>query len=252
MNQHQQSSFKARRCALTAGAAALLIGACLSYRMPSADSPADSGILGTYIHNTEEGERIEMIFYEDGYFHKKTYSPEHDEWVSVAGTYFIQPDNQSNKLTVKLYNHPAYNPSEFSASSAVGQIAEDYSTIMLREGLFKRSDNTNTPLSAEDKNQIAGIYVLSYTSDEKIIIELELDGKGKIEERSRYPESEKIWTESGTYSVSFPSGAVEIEYHDRPDGKYIGILDVINGILYLQDGNYIRSKGPSVLKPAGD
>ena len=247
MKQHHPGRFTARLCTLSAAASALFIGACLSYRMPGARSPADSGILGTYVYNNKANEKIEVIFYSDGYFHEKNYSPEHDERLSSAGTYFIQP----NKLTVKLYYHPAYIPLDSSASSAVGQIAEDYSTVMFGENLFQRSDNTNPTPSAEDKNQIAGIYVLSYPADEELIIELELDGKGKIEETSGEPET-RIWTVKGTYSLSFPSGAVKIEYQDRPDGKYIGILDVINGILYIPDGNYIRSKSPSVLKPAAD
>lgn len=31
-----------------------------------------------------------------------------------------------------------------------------------------------------------------------------------------------------------------MEYHDWPDGAYLGLLDAAEGILYAPEGNYIR------------
>ena len=225
-----------RAAGAAAAAAVLLIGSCASYPMPEARSPLDSGIIGTYVYDDEGEEKSELTFYEDGYFHDNMYVYKDEEWLSAVGTYFIRPGG----AIIRLY----YSDSpDIAGSRAAARLGEDYDSLTIGKYLFRRSDDSSVTL--EDGNRTAGVYVLSYFEDELVIIELVLDGKWRFEERSHYPESGETWVERGVYSVSFPSGVIRMEYHDWPDGAYLGLLDAAEGILYAPEGNYIRSDDPN-------
>lgn len=237
-NARQAGRSPARLFSRAAGAAAaaavLLIGSCASYPMPEARSPVDSGIIGTYVYDDEGEEKSELTFYEDGYFHDNMYVYEDEEWLSAVGTYFIRPGGS----IIRLYY--ADSP-DIAGSRAAARLGEDYGSLTIGRDLFRRSDDSKVPLSDDDRNRTAGVYVLSYFMDELVVIELVLDGEGRFEERSHYPESGETWVERGVYSLSFPSGVIRMEYHDWPDGAYLGFLDAAEGILYAPEGNYIRS-----------
>lgn len=161
--------------------------------------------------------------------HRIVYKDE--EWLSAVGTYFIRPGG----AIIRLY----YSDSpDIAGSRAAARLGEDYGSLTIGKYLFRQSDDSRVTL--ENGNRTAGVYVLSYFEDELVIIELVLDGKWRFEERSHYPESGETWVERGVYSVSFPSGVIRMEYHDWPDGAYLGLLDAAEGILYAPEGNYIR------------
>ena len=205
---------------------------CTTYELPYPIAIDDIDILGTYSYDDGEYERIEVTLYSDGYFHEYAYYYDDEETFSDVGTFFYD----SKKREVGFFYDLDSSKWNYKAI-----LSEDFTVLKTKDGDLTQIAGPSPLNSISDRNEIPGVYILAYTYDEPVIIELELYPDGSFKERSIYPESEEIWTSRGSYYVSEVSGYISLLYDDWDDKRSPGILDLSKGILFSDEGDFIKT-----------